>query len=89
MLFAAGASFRRLPRVVTKMNTQPQKTNRAKLRTAGASDYTGLAESTLEKLRVSGGGPLYIRVGRVVVYDPDDLDAWLETHKRRSTSDQG
>lgn len=65
-----------------------QKTNRPKLRTAGAAAYTGLAESTLEKLRVHGGGPIYIRVGRVVVYDPDDLDAWLAAHKRRSTSDQ-
>ena len=65
------------------------QTNRPKLRTAGAAAYSGLAESTLEKVRVSGAGPLYIRVGRVVVYDPDDLDAWLESHKRRSTSDQG
>jgi hypothetical protein len=28
-------------------------------------------------------------VGRVVVYDPDDLDDWLDAHKRRSTSDRG
>ncbi|MEQ1902290.1 MAG: helix-turn-helix domain-containing protein [Devosia sp.] len=63
-----------------------QKTRRPKLRTPAAADYTGLAESTLEKLRVHGGGSPYMRVGRVVVYDPDDLDAWLESHKRRSTS---
>lgn len=68
------------------MSTLVQKTNRSKLRTPAAAEYTGLAESTLEKLRVSGGGCRYIRVGRVVVYDPDDLDAWLEAHKRRSTS---
>ena len=67
--------------------TRP-KTNRPKVRTGGAATYTGFAESTLEKLRVHGGGPLYIRIGRVVVYDPDDLDAWLESHKRRSTSDK-
>ena len=58
------------------------------MRTGGAATSTGFAESTLEKLRVHGGGLLYIRIGRVVVYDPDDLDAWLESHKRRSTSDQ-
>lgn len=62
------------------------KTNRPKVRTGGAADYSGLAESTLEKLRVTGGGPRYIRVGRVVVYDLDDLDAWFDCHKRRSTS---
>lgn len=71
------------------MDTTSQKTNRPKLRTPAAAGYSGLAESTLEKLRVNGGGPLYMRVGRVVVYDPDDLDAWLESHKRRSTSDRG
>ena len=68
-----------------KTVTTPQ-TNRAKVRTPAAAAYTGLAESTLEKLRVHGGGPIYIRVGRIVVYDPDDLDAWLAAHKRRSTS---
>lgn len=69
--------------------TSDTTSHRPKLRTPGASTYTGLAESTLEKLRVHGGGPIYIRVGRVVVYDPDDLDTWLAAHKRTSTSDQG
>jgi predicted DNA-binding transcriptional regulator AlpA len=69
------------------MTEAPTKSNRPKVRTHGAADYTGLAESTLEKLRVSGGGPRYIRVGRVVAYDLDDLDAWLEAHKRSSTSE--
>ncbi len=68
------------------MTSAIQKTNRPKLRTPAAAAYTGLAKSTLEKLRVNGGGCPYIRVGRVVVYDPDDLDAWLASHKRRSTS---
>lgn len=68
------------------MTAPTYKTNRPKLRTRATAAYTGFAESTLEKLRVHGGGPLYIRVGRVVVYDPDDLDIWLEAHKRRSTS---
>ena len=69
-----------------EMGTETIK--RRKVRTPEAAAYTGFAESTLEKLRVSGDGPLYIRVGRVVVYDPDDLDAWLSAHKRRSTSDR-
>jgi excisionase family DNA binding protein len=62
--------------------------SRRKLRTPEAAVYTGIAQSTLEKLRVSGGGAPYIRVGRVVLYDPDDLDAWLSAHRRRSTSDK-
>ncbi len=64
--------------------------NRRKMmRTPAAADYTGLAKSTLEKLRLNGGGCPYIRIGRVVLYDPDDLDAWLRSHRRKSTSDQG
>lgn len=68
------------------MSTEMPKPKRNKLRTPDAAAYTGLAASTLEKLRVNGGGSPYMRVGRVVVYDPDDLDAWLDAHKRRSTS---
>jgi len=59
---------------------------RAMMRTTEAAAYTGISKSTLEKLRVTGGGCPYIRIGRVVVYDPDDLDAWLAAHRRKSTS---
>ncbi len=61
--------------------------SRPKLRTRDAAAYTGLAKSTLEKLRVNGRGCPYIRIGRAVLYDPDDLDAWLAAHRRKSTSD--
>lgn len=62
---------------------------RPMMRTRAAAAYTGLSKSTLEKLRVYGGGCPYMLVGRVVLYDPDDLDQWLATHRRRSTSDNG
>lgn len=61
---------------------------RRMLRTREAAAYTGLAKSTLEKLRVSGEGAPYIRIGRAVLYDQDDLDTWLAAHRRRSPSDQ-
>ena len=60
-----------------------------RLDTTGAEDYTGLARQTLAKLRVYGGGPKYIKVGRRVIYDTRDLDEWLESRKRCSTSDAG
>jgi excisionase family DNA binding protein len=71
------------------MTSQLSHRVRPKLRTRQAAAYTGLAKSTLEKLRMNGGGCPYMRLGRIVVYDPDDLDAWLESHKRKSTSDTG
>lgn len=54
-----------------------------------AATYTGLSVSTLNKLRVFGGGPVFLKLGRRVAYDVADLDQWLETKRRRSTSDDG
>jgi hypothetical protein len=42
----------------------------------------------LAKLRVSGGGPTYYKVGgKIVVYDRADLDEWLSARRRTSTSE--
>ena len=60
-----------------------------RLRTADAAAYLGLGVSTLEKYRLTGGGPVYSKLGKVVVYDPADLDAWADARKRVSTSDAG
>jgi predicted DNA-binding transcriptional regulator AlpA len=57
------------------------------LRTPDAAQYCGSSASTFEKMRLSGGGPIYSKLGRRVVYRVEDLDAWLATHRRRSTSD--
>jgi len=54
-----------------------------------AAEYVGLSVSTLNKLRVFGGGPVFLKLGRRVAYDVTDLDAWLATRRRRSTSDDG
>ena len=52
-----------------------------------AARLLGLAPSTLAKLRLSGNGPIYCKLGRRVVYRRDDLDAWLESRVARNTSD--
>lgn len=54
-----------------------------------AACYLRLGESTLAKLFVSGDGPPAIKVGRSVRYDSTDLDAWMSSRRRRSTSDIG
>lgn len=59
---------------------------RRMLRTEDAANYVGLSASTLTKLRLFGNGPEYIKLGKAVVYNPTDLDAWLSTKRRRSTS---
>jgi|SRR6516164_9328595 len=66
------------------------KPNSPVLRTPGAALYVGLSESTLEKLRLTGEGPIYHKSGsKIVVYRPEDLDAWLNARRRRSTSEKG
>jgi len=59
-----------------------------RLKTGPAADYIGVAESTLEKDRVTRllGVP-YIKIGRTVVYDTADLDQYLAAHRRHSTSE--
>lgn len=64
-------------------------TIRTKLKVKDAADYTGLSVSTLNKMRLTGVGPIFIKAGRAVIYDAADLDAWLSARRRRSTSDQG
>jgi predicted DNA-binding transcriptional regulator AlpA len=54
-----------------------------------ASAYIGLSVSTLNKLRVFGGGPVFLKLGRRVAYNIADLDAWLDSKRRASTSDNG
>jgi predicted DNA-binding transcriptional regulator AlpA len=46
-----------------------------------------LSKRTLEKYRGTGGGPLYIQLGKAVRYRLEDLDAWIAAHRRRNTSD--
>ncbi|MHB2034821.1 MAG: helix-turn-helix domain-containing protein, partial [Gemmatimonadaceae bacterium] len=54
-----------------------------------AGAYVRLAPQTLAKLRCIGGGPPFYKLGRQVGYKREDLDAWLEAKRRRSTSDPG
>jgi predicted DNA-binding transcriptional regulator AlpA len=57
------------------------------LRTPQAAKSIGLSQSTLHKLRLKGTGPRFVKLGRAVAYDPADLRAWIEAHKRASTSE--
>lgn len=64
---------------------QPAPTD--KLDTEAAAIYCGVGKSTLEKLRLTGGGPTYLKPTRNVVYQVADLDRWLESRRRNSTSE--
>ncbi len=59
------------------------------LGTKDAAKLLGLAPQTLAIMRVEGGGPQYVKLGRRVLYDLADLSVWIEGNKRASTSDSG
>ena len=46
-----------------------------------------LSERTLERWRVSGDGPPFCKLGRRVLYRPDDINIWITTHVINSTSE--
>ncbi|NNH67831.1 helix-turn-helix transcriptional regulator [Rhizobium laguerreae] len=57
------------------------------MRVNDASEYTSISVSTLNKLRLTGGGPTYVKIGKSVVYLISDLDAWLEAKRQKTTID--
>ena len=59
------------------------------LRTPEAARFVGLSIRTLEKHRIYGTGPRYSKLGGRVVYRVEDLQAWVESGLKASTSDPG
>lgn len=59
------------------------------LKTPDAAVHLGLSARTLEKHRCFGTGPVFRKLGGRIVYAIDDLDAWAELGRRRSTTDPG
>ena len=60
------------------------------LTTQEAANYLGVSKAFLERDRWAGARIQFIKVGsRAVRYRRADLDAYLDTRIRRSTSDVG
>ena len=52
-----------------------------------AAGYMRKSKSYLDKLRVSGGGPLFIKTGNRILYRIGCLDDWMQAHEYGSTSE--
>jgi predicted DNA-binding transcriptional regulator AlpA len=59
----------------------------ALLSQAQAADLLHLSPRTLERLRVTGRGPKFCKLGRRVAYREADLEAWINSRVRSSTSE--
>ena len=71
------------------MSANPAALPHRYLRTPEASRFVGLSIRTLEKHRIYGTGPRYAKLGGRVVYRLEDLEAWVESGLKASTSDPG
>lgn len=58
------------------------------LTTVEAADYVRLKKPTLERFRLTGEGPKFLKLGGAVRYRRPDLDAWLDARAIRSTSEK-
>ena len=59
------------------------------LRTPDAARFVGLSIRTLERHRIYGTGSRYSKFGGRVVYDVEDLQSWVKSGAKASTSDPG
>ena len=95
-LYVAAFHFQRRDVVIHSHEwRQRNMTTERYLSRGEASDYLKgrgfrVEKQTLAKYAVTGAGPAYRTFGTRVVYDPADLDAWIErrlTGLRKSTSE--
>jgi excisionase family DNA binding protein len=52
-----------------------------------AAEVLRLSERTLERMRLTGLGPAYVKAGRRVLYRQADLEKWVASQVRASTSE--
>ena len=55
--------------------------------TRGAAAHLACSASFLEKCRVAGGGPTFVKLGRAVRYRIEDLDAFARARVHGATSE--
>lgn len=60
-------------------------TQKTFLDTPEAANYLGLQSSTLEAWRCRGGGPIFVKLGRLVKYRQSDLDDFIEARVQTNT----
>lgn len=53
-----------------------------------AAEILGVSVRTLQRQRVRGDGPRYVKIGKRVLYREEDLQAYIEGSTRQSTSEQ-
>jgi len=69
---------------------QNTKTRKLLLTETEAGERLGFSIRTLQGWRIRGGGPPFFKISaRAIRYRASDLEAWLLSRRRLSTSDPG
>lgn len=58
-----------------------------RLNTTEAATYLRMSTSWLNKTRLNGTGPVYMKTGGRVQYETTDLDEWLRRSRRTAVYD--
>ena len=59
-----------------------------KLSVHQTAELLQVSQSWLNKSRLVGCGPPFLKLGRRVLYDVGDLEHWLTTKRRNNTSER-
>lgn len=73
--------------VQTVVNTPHTVSKPRLIDTVQLAEYLGNEVNTCEGWRLKGIGPRYIKVGRLVRYSIQNVDLWIESQTRNSTSE--
>lgn len=57
------------------------------LSTVAAADRLGLTRKTLEHWRITGQGPVFVKLGRAVRYEAAALDEFVSQCRRKHTAE--
>lgn len=60
-----------------------------KLRPKAAAERLGIHESMLAKLRMTGDGPPFFRIGGSIIYTQTELDEWFVSKRATGTLNDG
>lgn len=52
-----------------------------------ACRYLGLSYKSLATHRCAGIGPAYVKLGKAVFYEKDELDRWIQSRRVTSTAE--
>jgi hypothetical protein len=74
----SGLRFSSLATILFSCNASRRRHQLANIRVQQAAEHLGVSKSFLDKARIYGGGPAFMRFGRAIVYSTEELDRWAK-----------